>query len=290
MPDYKKERKAAKRFVDRIIRVDYNRSSRKIWAQAQAENLDLPFGYDYFRRIVIEARRDNLPTMKSGPAPDYDPAFDHRNIDGDASTKAKALIRNEVLREKYQSTRDLIDKIKAARISLQVRQHTIVGWVSNIRRELGRELSRAEARALSESGNDHGPARSNRGRAKVDLYAPPPKPGEIDYTAAKRLAADVLRDAWETAGKRPSSGHKGAVYSGTRAPSFHVRYAQAWLQTPDATAVWCDLLDVDPDELAKLSRQRHGRPTFATQEIQTFREQNRQRIIDAEKERARANG
>lgn len=106
----------------------------------------------------------------------------------------------------------------------------------------------------------------------VDLPEPPP----IDYDAltreeqvawnwpgARRLAADLLANAWTDAGKRPSSRKDNSIH----APSLRIRYAQAWLQTPKLTAPWCGLLGVDPDELARLSRLRHGVPSFTPEEI-----------------------
>lgn len=84
-----------------------------------------------------------------------------------------------------------------------------------------------------------------------------------NFVGARRLAMAVLASAWADAGKRASPMKDNA----TQAPSMVVRYAQAWLQTPGATAIWCEILDIDPELVASLSRRRHGRPTFSKGEI-----------------------
>lgn len=87
-----------------------------------------------------------------------------------------------------------------------------------------------------------------------------------NFVGARRLAMAVLASAWADAGKRPSPIKDNA----TQAPSMVVRYAQAWLQTPGATAKWCEILDIDPELVASLSRRRHGRPTFSRGEIHEY--------------------
>lgn len=285
MRSYRKERAEVKKYVDSVIAKDYNTPNKKIWEMAHDLGFHMPFGFDYFRRIVLQSRKEHMPEMKSGPSADFDPGFDPHSIQGSENTKARAFLRNEIRREKYQASSVLLKKIYEAGIQPTAIKTSIIGWISTIRRELGRELSIAEAKALSESETDHGFARGQRGQPKVNLFAPPPNPGKIDLYAAKRLAADILRDAWDTANQRPSSAHKSTRY-GARATDFQIRYSQAWLQTPGATAVWCDLLGVDADEVASISRQRHGKPSFSRSEINSFRHEqaNRAAYIDVERQ------
>jgi len=280
-------RQTVQAFVDAEIAKDFSIGNRELWDMALDNGIEIPRSFDWFRRLIIDARKRNVAKLKSGPADGYDPKFDVKRLTGTDNEKAKALIRNEVLREKYQTTAQLIEAIKAAGLRIDARQHTVTSWVSDIRREVGRELTNAEARTLAETGKDHGKARNRLTKPRVDIYSGPPRPGEITEYAARRMAADVIREAWETAGKRKSNEKNSIHQSATRAPSFAVRYAQAWLQTPDATALWCGILDVDPDMLRARSRQRHGVPSFSVEEVASFRKQLAERRVAVAKERAR---
>lgn len=92
-----------------------------------------------------------------------------------------------------------------------------------------------------------------------------------NYRGARRLAIAVLTSAWADAGKRPSRTKDNA----TQAPGIVVRYAQAWLQTPDATAKWCEIIDIDPELVASLSRRRHGRPKITPKEMREHEKDRR---------------
>lgn len=275
------------KFIDKEIAKDFSIGNRELWDKALDEGFEIPRSFDWFRRLIIDARKRNVGSLRSRPADGYDPHFDVKRLTGTDNEKARALIRNEVLREKYQTTQQLINTIEAAGLRIDARQHTVTSWVSEIRREVGREITNAEARTLAETTKDHGKARNRLTKPRVDIHAGPPRPGEVTEYAARRMAADVIREAWETAGKRKSNENSSIHQSATRAPSFAVRYAQAWLQTPDATALWCGILDVDPDTLRARSRQRHGVPEFSHEEIISFRNQIAERKQQIAKERAR---
>ena len=79
---------------------------------------------------------------------------------------------------------------------------------------------------------------------------------------AVNLAVSVLKLAYEDASVANLSN---------AAPPLRVRYARAWLQDPDATALWCGLAGVDGDIVAERSRQEHGRPVLTPEEITHIR-------------------
>jgi len=85
--------------------------------------------------------------------------------------------------------------------------------------------------------------------------------GGID--GAQKLAVSMLKLAYEDA---------SAEYLSDQHPPLRVRYARAWLQDPDATALWCGLVGVDGDTIAEVSLARHGRPRLTYEEIKQIRE------------------
>jgi len=82
---------------------------------------------------------------------------------------------------------------------------------------------------------------------------------------AINLATSMLKLAYEDASMENLSD---------RAPSLRARYARAWLQDPDATALWCGLVGVDGDVVAERSRREHGRPVLTPEEIESIRERS----------------
>lgn len=94
---------------------------------------------------------------------------------------------------------------------------------------------------------------------------------EYNKLGAQRLAIALLTATWADAGKRPSPNKDNS----TQAPPMVVKLAQAWLQTPDVTAKYCEILGIDPDQVAALSLSRHGRPTFTRKELEAYEEDRR---------------
>lgn len=94
-----------------------------------------------------------------------------------------------------------------------------------------------------------------------EITAPPPRPGYIPEDAAKKMAADILTMAWDVASGKISdtrmAGRAGSKLGKTVAEIYR-KYDAAWLQNPDATALWAGILGVDPEVIAERSRARHG--------------------------------
>jgi len=89
---------------------------------------------------------------------------------------------------------------------------------------------------------------------------------EYNRLGAQRLAIALLTATWADAGKRPSPNKDNS----TQAPPMVVKLAQAWLQSPDVTAKYCEIIGIDPDHVAALSLRRHGRPTFTRAELEAY--------------------
>lgn len=86
---------------------------------------------------------------------------------------------------------------------------------------------------------------------------------EADLDGARSLAIAMIKLAYEDASAERLS---------TSTDSLQARYARAWLQDPDATALWCGLADLDGDVLAERSYFEHGRPRITPEEIAYIRE------------------
>ena len=87
---------------------------------------------------------------------------------------------------------------------------------------------------------------------------------EVQLDGAKRLAAAVIKAAWDDADRILRPG-----FDRLSAPDrARIKYSVAWLQSPDSTCHWCDLLEVDPDMVASMSASKHGRPRFSEAEIE----------------------
>lgn len=273
-------------FIEAEIKKDFSANMSDIWERLGDAGLQF-YAYDTVKRWVIDARKRNVPTLEEMRHPKYNPDFDWRRHPGDAKEKCIAYISNQLYRNRLQSASQLRKKVDQAGMGLTLAKASFAIWVSEARKQTGLFMSQQEAALLARVKIRKGAKQNRNPKPKIDIYAGPPVPGHVDPSAALRLASDVLREAWETAGKRQSFGDTDSRYSGTRAPSFDVRYAQAWLQSPSATAMWCDMAGVDPDVLAKLSRNRHGKPRFGWEEIEKFRSEQKARAEQVRKDRAR---
>jgi len=107
-----------------------------------------------------------------------------------------------------------------------------------------------------------------------ELSAPPPKPGHLPDDALKRMAADILKMAWDVAsgkvGDTRMAGRAGSEF-GQAVAAVYRKYDAAWLQNPDATALWAGILGIDPEVIAERSRARHGDPTLTEEEKEVLR-------------------
>lgn len=271
MPYINKEQKAEMlAYIEKRLAEDYTISTNDLYEELHEHGL-AHMGHDGAKRHIINLRKKHLPTLDDIRHPSYNQKFDWRRHPGTMKEKTLAYITNQLYRNKYQSATDLFKAVENAGLKPGVGKATFAIWVSDMRKETGQTMTHQEAAFISRVKLKAGPKLNRNPKPKIDIEAPPPSPGEVTITAAKRLATDLISEAVAMAGRRQTRGNQDARYSGTRAPSFDVRYAQAWLQTPSATAMWCDLIGVDPDVLASWSEKRHGRPTFSSQEIRSFR-------------------
>lgn len=81
---------------------------------------------------------------------------------------------------------------------------------------------------------------------------------EISRIPVQRLAASMLRNAWDDADRMLRPRFSEASPS-VRA---EIKYSAAWLQMPNLTAKWCECLGIDPEMVASMSRRKHGVPRF----------------------------
>ena len=101
-------------------------------------------------------------------------------------------------------------------------------------------------------------------RAEAEAAQRDANPADVQLDGAKRLAAAVLKAAWDDADRLLRPG-----FDRLSAPDrARIKYSVAWLQSPDSTCHWCDLLEVDPDMVASMSASKHGRPRFSEAEIE----------------------
>lgn len=263
--------------VEREVKRDFSVATEFICDLLRGAGLDY-YAHDTVKRMVIDARKRNAPTLEDVRHPKYKQKFDWRRHPGDTREKCMAYLCNQLYRNKYQSANDLRQLVDGAGMKLDIADSTFAIWVADARKQTGQHVTMQEIALLGGKKMRKGTRQNRNPTPKIDIEAPPPQPGQISVHAAKKLAADLIAEAVTTAGKRPVNGDQDARYCGTRAPSFDVRYSQAWLQTPSATAMWCDLLDVDADFLAAWSRKKHGVPRFSSQEIRTFRRKNAERM------------
>jgi len=122
----------------------------------------------------------------------------------------------------------------------------------------------ATTKTRNDSGKNHLLVHMEHMREVADAaMSVPVDPVVAAMDGAVNLAVSVLKLAYEDA----AAGSLSNV-----SPPLRVRYARAWLQDPDATAIWCGLAGVDGDIIAERSRQEHGKPVLTPEEIVQIRE------------------
>lgn len=135
-----------------------------------------------------------------------------------------------------------------------------------VKEDMGIIARRANAttKTRNDSGKNHLLVHMEHMREVADAaMSVPVDPVVAAMDGAVNLAVSVLKLAYEDA----SAGS----LSNAQTP-LRVRYARAWLQDPNATALWCGLAGVDGDIVAERSRQEHGRPRITPEEIEYIRE------------------
>jgi len=135
--------------------------------------------------------------------------------------------------------------------------------ISETRAELGIKIDQSEGQRL----------RQRRLRERLSerdqILKQQPKhsqSAEFSVDACKRLASAMVECAVRDAG-----------FSGdpTSRAGIKARAAAAWLQSPEATDLWCWMAGVDPDVVAEISERRHGRPRFRQHELEYLRGRGR---------------
>ena len=249
--------------VEEELREDY-------WQEIRAlhEKIAPHIHYDSFRYFCNKARK-NLgdPDPVDSVDPRYDPNF---KPDPSLSPHKQALqwISNDLYRSRLQTTVQLCNRCSAAGYgdSTWIRKtwNSIVG---NARKNTGRRVTPMEVSHINKKSG----AYNTKKDPIVDIHAPPPDRHGGDLIAVRRLAMELIQDAIATAGKKEVKDMGRRDESAITARSFDVRYAKAWLQTPSATAIWCGVLNIDPDMVAAYSRRIHGVPQFSRQEIESYK-------------------
>lgn len=240
-----------------------------------------------FQELAKEERRRTVPVIDDGPDPRYQSAFRPRA--GTDKEQALAWICNELLRCKWQTSRVLTQRcLKAGYGNAEWTDNHWRAIITEARKTTGQTLTAAQARWLGtwrggSIESEHKRSKASKARLQhamqtydcnapnIDIATPPPTPGVNDPDNAKRFAVDVIRQAIDEADRLRYASSKFGQDVSTK--MVHWKYAAAWLQTPSATEVYCGLADIDADDLAEWSEQRHGRPRFSEAELRYYYQQ-----------------
>lgn len=224
--------------------------------------------YDSFRSLCGRARNNvGEPEVEDSVDPRYDPDF-KPDATQEQTRQALQWISNDLYRSRMQTTMQLRDRCLEAGYGKEDWKRKM--WnsiVGNARKNTGRKVNLLEISYINRKSSEG----STMKKPLIDIHAPPPDPMGGDTIAVRRLAMEVIQDAIVMAGKKESKTMGSREESSIRARSFDVRYAKAWLQTPSATAIWCGVLNLDPDMVADYSRRIHGVPKFSREEIESHK-------------------
>lgn len=283
------KRRALRQAIRAELERDYWQSGREMY-----ERLQPGVTVYCFKGYLTDERKRVHPDIDDTPDPRWVGRDRYTPPAGTDSERASDWIRNDLYRQRWQISTILIERCKAAGYGCEEwSQGYWVSIVTQARIDTGRELTVQQAAWLrSAYGGSLDNARrrrklrngreSGRNKPRIDIHAPPPTPGKNDPDNARRFAADVLRSAIDDADRlldRLSNAE-------TSRRITHAKHSAAWLQSPEATEVYCGIADIDADDLAEWSRQRHGVPRFSEAELAYWRDQRRTYEQQRDKERS----